>query len=398
MIRNYRCSIAIIKFALVTITLCIGLGIYPITANDILQPWLAKEFLAMTFASLTICFYLYYGGSISIRNPGVLACLVYLCIHPLILQKIDFGNISDNLIYSLSSSIPLVQVLIYFLFFAVVASLKLSNRDLRNFVDIFCWLGVITAVYCFIQFLGYDQFQKFTDNQGTAFTTGKEITGFMGHPNQCGIFLVCTLPFIIFKRDWFKFIIVAIACILTKSIVAIGGALAVSLLYLFIKSNKMTKILISAVALIGLCVGSIYLVNNPGVGSGRIETWVEAWKLLICGPDGNSHFIIGYGFGTFQYLMIGYLGNTFNWMHFDGYQWLFETGIVGLSLLIFSIIWLIRKKYKHIIKDEKRWVFAISLIGLIICSFGSFVFQVEPLRFIGVFLFGFLHQKGELNE
>lgn len=390
--------IPLILIGFCIITFVVEFSFFPLMVKSITNPFIAKEVLSMVFAISIFCYASYKNIKFSFKNPFLILSLLYLVALPYVNPSLEFGNKYDNLIYSMNSYFPLMKVFIYFLMFLAVSNFNYSDKENDFIIKVFCWIPFLVSLYCIIQFFNCDQWTHLNDHINTLHTKGKEVSGTLGHPNQCGIFLSTFLPFLIYKKRWIFIITVLLAILATKSDMALIGVYAAfaSMFFLNYKS-KILKCFIIVLTLLLFIIGLLFLINNPQIGSGRVALWAATWDLLINGPSGVGRIITGYGFGSFKYMVGGMLNVPFVRLHFDLFQYLFATGLIGLSLLIFSIIWLIKENFNNIIKCEIKRPFFASFLVLIACSFGSFVFQVDPLRYIGVFLLGYLHRKEEIT-
>jgi O-antigen ligase len=359
--------------------------------------WDAKEALALFCALMTFALHIRH-TPIKPLNFGVCLVVGYLLLHPLITPPLISSNPAYTAIFDLALYKPLAQLLIYFLFFLAVSSADFSKRDIKNIINTFCLTAIILSLYCFLQFFQLDQFHTLITTGNAPKTDGKLITATLGHPNQCGIFIASLLPFVLLRSKKAT-IIPTIAILLSQSMLAYGGAVIAFAGYLFFRGTRAHRVLLIALGLLGSFVAVIAISKYPFLSSGRLTIWSSAWDLLIHNPHGQPRLITGYGMGTFVFLVGGTLEHPSRYMQNDALQFLFANGLIGLGGLIFLFICLLKKAIPFIMGHKEAMVFMLSFLILLACSFGSFVFQVEPHRFFSVFLLGYLFNltRGKQN-
>lgn len=379
-------ALLLVGFAL--ITGCMEFGWFPLMTENLAHPWEAKEFLSLALAAAVCAIHLSSGRPIRFLNPWMLGLIAYLVIHPLITPKFVFNNPYDTLLYSAQLYKPLAQTLVYFLFGMTVASVSFTRKEIQSIISLFVWMAFLSAIYGCLQYMGWDQWAILSSAKNTLATSGKEITATISHPNQLGIFLAACVPFLLYRKTFLKLAVVLLCIAATESLMAYGGTVVAIGAYLFLKNPK-SRILILGVSVFSVLGALVWVIDHPNALSGRGQVWGDSLALLA-----DGRLITGFGFDAFRIIIPGFVGHDMIRMHNDPLQFLFGTGLIGISLLIMSIIWLIKDQIRNIITNEHKSIIGVSFLVLLACSLGSFVFQVEPLRIMGVFFIGYLHNKG----
>ncbi len=229
--------------------------------------------------------------------------------------------------------------------------------------------------------------------------TGLTCGGLIGNPSISMGLMVCILP--VFIRSWKQWPILVMACLavfLSKSSIAVGLLAAYACLYSVSMIRKSPKWLLfpffATAAIFSIAhyaIGGKELLND----SDRFMVWKE--MLYHWNVPGNFHF--GTGIGTYHVFsinlqQINHIAGSMWWntLHNDWLQMLFECGVVGVSLLIFSYCSALRKIWR-----EKNWPISISIILYgIYMALDPALHNPVPILF-GVWLFTYALRRDNLN-
>jgi hypothetical protein len=395
---------ALPKTGLLFISLLIEVKLFPFIPIDYVDPRLSKELLASLFAAGTILCVLRTGPWAPMKNPYLLGLLFYCLLSPFLHSTLTFPTVPDSVIASLWGYKALWYIILYFLFGWAIASIRWNRHDEDHFRNIFIFLGAVSSIYGFIQAFLPDQFQILNHDPFTQNTTNKEITSFFAHPNFASSFIVITLPFMYRarKRAWIAFCSGVVLMIDSKF--AVLGLSVVTYLYgmYLLRGWRLYWNLIWSFLLVWFVSAAALHPAMLG-SSGRFVVWGYMWQDLLNSPlaPGKSFLLTGYGLGSFSYLFMNMHGIYFAEAHSLLFEFVFNMGLIGGILLIFSIFWLIFKITPSIIESEDTWVWYCVFGALSVMSFGYFFEHIEPHRYIWCLTAGMLYQKllkGEPHE
>ncbi len=164
--------------------------------------------------------------------------------------------------------------------------------------------------------------------------------GALGNPSlNAGMMAVCLpLAFKYFGNPyrWIALVAASIAIVLGKSNVGVGMVAVFLLMHLFASKNWR---LLSLIPIVVFC-GWYFLGAKFGSSGDRFLMWKFFMSKWATNP---KHWALGSGFGTFGVFSINLQrafgmreGMWWIWMHNDWLQALFETGAIGLSLMIWT--------------------------------------------------------------
>ena len=334
------------------------------------------------------------------------------CAGTLFLSNYPIPLYLPNCVVSLPSEMVAFKSLFYILLalFSIQAihSSDINLRTISRTISIVC---LVMCGYTLLQLLGLDEWFRVAD-PGTGWT-GKSIwdnipqqaghysrrlVGTVGNPSILGIFLSLCIPFSLFLKDRLgriSAICSVIVIFLTLSLTAIVSCIMSLLFILFYKNRRLAVGLFIVLSLSGagfLQLPRAKFMLNP---TGRIEVLKESFNLL------NKKAITGYGLDSFQYLIgqnpeiVRRLHNE-NWKeaHNEYFQVWFETGIIGLILLLMGIFG-VYKKFLQNIREETIYLMASLAVFLLVCL-TYFPMRLSPLSFYGVIILGLLTNKMEV--
>lgn len=273
---------------------------------------------------------------------GLLGLLVwYLEIHPLLKALSLFLFVScffSQAPYLSFNAYVLVVFSIYLLF----ALRHCDFKIVLNFVEAAFWFQILLAV---MQLMGRDKLLNFDRNDHVFLGTMLQYMRFAS-------LLAVIAPFVILKNRLY-IIPLSIACAISQSSTFAMSLFAGAMVYLLLTLREKKK-LIMAMALVAVGAG-IYAAYDWGSfrgaiipsNGGRLLSWwalLQTWVLNtesspagpnLQGPFNLQWFLAGHGMDTFLPLFPIYKhdANPFPQAHNDWLQLLWETGIIGFSLV-----------------------------------------------------------------
>jgi O-antigen ligase len=128
---------------------------------------------------------------------------------------------------------------------------------------------------------------------------------------------------------------------------------------------------------------------NP---TGRVEVLKEGFNLL------NKKAITGYGLGSFEYMVgrnpeVAKRLHNESWReaHNEYFQIWFETGLIGLGIMLMGIFTLF-KRFLRNIQEDSIYLMSSFIVFLFI-SLTYFPMRISPLSLYGVIILGILTNK-----
>jgi len=375
---------------LVLIPLILRLDFFPILPRDIEAFRMSKEFLSILFAGSIGLSAIYLGQVKPIKNYWMLVLLLCMMISRFIGPAYDLPMFNTNLgafwVYQ-----PLSYALIYFLMYVGVSS---QDWDIKLISKIIGWVGFIAAFYLGLQYFGLDQFQiVFTDHHNLAMDS-PGLSSTLSQFNFSGSFIALCIPFVIYNKWWIKLAVMIAAVIATKSQVSVGMLCIVLSSYLFYKSSRDLKIMLSG---LGVGVAALFfryadLILPQIQSSGRFEIWVKIIKKTL-----ENYPITGYTLGAYRYLFVNLEWSTFIQAHSEPLEFFFGMGIPITCILLIGIGWFFVRGLPFL-KDEETFVLYLCFFSIFTGSWALFVWQIDPHRFYSVAILGLLTSKIRKGE
>ena len=240
-----------------------------------------------------------------------------------------------------------------------------------------------------VQAFGVDQFCM----QKPGWLWLNRIGGAMGNRTLVAPFIAMVIPIALYLRAWWKAVVMAAAVAICHSQMALGAA-AVSLMFYFGTLNRrlfMTMlgagVLVTVVLVIGFNTNDTI---HKFVGeSGRFAEWrviVEDWYSPLQDGEDHGNSITGLGIGSFRYVYHQWHPSNFFQAHNEYLQILYETGVVGLFLMLGALGWIFRRNFSFREvwagrSNRYRIALLSSLLSASIAALGTFVWQLGATIF-----------------
>lgn len=385
----------LLYFGLITLPFIIRLDLAPLIPGPIDNVRYAKEILSFIIVAAFVILS-FHKGSLA-KNPckWLSFLMFYLCIHWMVAPRFDIQVLGEN-VAGFWIFRALTDAFLFYFMMLGVAGLDWSKGQLNKIYKIFTYISLVCSSYIFIQLIGFDQFQWVYNISHIRLQTNPHLTSFLGQTNFCASFLALLLPFVIHQKKWWIMIVTCTAIVLTESLMGIGMAGCVFIIYLL--RYRMAKIIILTFLISGLYLGVMFqdmLIPKLITAShGRTISITEAITQTIDSPlSKNTFAMTGYGLGSYEFIQ-RHLGTTgFAEVHNEYVEFFSTTGLIGFALLIFSIFWLFKNIFPIIIIDRDIFAAACSFLVICIGNLGLFMWQIEPHRFYTVFLLGIIFNR-----
>jgi|GEM_PF-3523522 len=372
-----------------------------------------KEIFVLSICIALGLLAIYRGEIKRFRNTWILFLIGWFVINLIMAPRFDvmlLGTDASNFwIWK-----PFIFCVAYFLAILAISSANITSKDWAKLLKMFIYPALIMSIYVIFQWFGYDQIFGVKEVAIIGRVTNPHIAGTMGQPTIVAPFIAMCVPFAIYGRKYVITLIMIVAVIMTKSMVAIGAlSLAIIILLSFLRMRKMGFI---GVIILGLMLGCMMvpqtrnIIINKVIGesSGRFKEWPRIIK------DNNSPVLggkktypfTGFGAGSFKYVYASRMmkGSTpWKQAHNEYIEILYNFGIFGLFLFLASIFYFVKRAIPKALAFGGDRIIAIlcSLLCISICAGGTFVWQIGTTAFYTVVLVGFLHNtdflKGDNN-
>ena len=347
---------------------------------------------------------IFQGKLKSFKNKPLLILIFFLLISVYFSPKPDITllglNVSNFWVWK-----PMFYISVFFLMLVTVSSLELSKEDIKLILNVMVWVGFIMALYCIVQSLNIEQFFTLNTKVAATIHTPKNIIGgTLGHPTIVSPFIAMIIPIALYLKKRIKALIKFIAVCLTCSQVAIGAMLVSLVFYCATMRRKWLVggciLLISASAILGVGYFKSPQIKAFVKPSGRFGTWKQVVTDIKSpiNKEGNRYGLTGFGPGSFRYVFPVKHKSIMHQVHNDPLEIAFNTGIIGLGLFLWAIFYIfqINFSFKRIWKgepDKYRMALLSSFLCILLCSLGTFVFQLNPHIFYTLIIVGFLNQE-----
>lgn len=331
-------------------------------------------------------------GFAKVTNIWIPLLLLFIVFSSFHCPNINFESLFTPKDAGIFNFKPMFECIMYFCLFMAVSSLPISTKDFLKIKKSIALVGIISSIYCILQYLGLDQIYRLTDGMVLSqMTRNPNVGGFMSQPVFAGALLVMCMPFVF--KYYIKFSPLLVLSILLTGNRSSMIALAILSLWLFtIRSRKAifigsalyASILVFLTALYSVAPMFLHWFNS----SGRLAVWnkiiVDFFHPHFPGINA-CHFLTGYGIGSFSVLFPFYNHSNFYQAHSEPLEIFYTLSIVGFVLFILMMI--------EIFKQAQNSLLFLSLIAIGICSLTNAVWHIPQLAFMTVFIVALSYNK-----
>ncbi len=348
--------------------------------------WFTKDFIAMACSLLIGLYVLATEGFKPIKEPFLFGFLIFLVFNIFKIPNgiIPLGGINLNGLWNYA---PAFQCLVFFILFIGVISSSQINEDLL--FNIARWCGFAMSAYMILQAIGADQIFNLFPPEVVLETRNPLVGGTIGQATLSAPFIVMCLPFQM-RRNTILPVVSAVAVWLSGSVVAMGVVIIILILKAMKKKNILNKKYIFI--LIGVCIVLLALSFSSKLSffndNGRYNFWAKTIGHIIH----DKIILTGAGIGSYKFLFAVKHGNAWYQAHNEYLQLLFSTGIIGFTLMFLFIKNIFTRTVKCL-NDSKTFMVFLSILSVLICAGGTFVFQLAPYQFYFVVFLGILYKK-----
>jgi O-antigen ligase len=285
-------------------------------------------------------------------------------------------------VFSKTQHYPVKIFMPFFNLLCIILLYKLiiEYLDSISIEKILKWLRfsvIILLFYCVLQYLKLDEFFSGINN------TDDQLVGTIGNSMHLAGLLAILQP-LFFKKNIeniLSLVLLWLLILFTGSATGLVAGIAVILFWLWFKNRKLAIIvsLISFGSLVSLySIKSSFFFNNS-----RFNIWIETLYII------KKHFITGFGLGTFGVQNIKRGAITWQHLHNDYYQVVFELGLIGLILVIWCI-WDYFKKFISL-KNDLTIKLASIFFGFCLLCGVTFFSHLWQTAVIGMFSYASIY-------
>ena len=348
-----------------------------------------KEYIAIGLALiLTACAWQQI-KKIECPNKWALFFLIFLFLN---LSKTPIGVVTPVVDVSLLGNFSAeFKVFSFFLMFCTLASCRFSIEFFDEVLFLIFISAVAMAGYMVAQTLNLDQIYKPKPEYFNTDVSALKTAGFFGQPTLAVPFLVMAIPFAIYFRKAWGVVILSIAALLTRSDFAIASLVALFVLYSI--GNK--KMMAASVLILIACVVA-YFLKPYGMfnDNARFPVWIQILKDVFSGEINGVEVRIGLfgaGLNNFGELFTALHNSAYTRAHNEFLQVLWCCGIIG-EYIFLMINYDVFKTAFETIKDDRMKALLFSLITIVVCSMGTFVWQLGVYQFFTVLIVALIYQ------
>lgn len=277
------------------------------------------------------------------------------------------------------------------LFFGVLAIKLIAENINEDFIDglgtALTWFCILNVFWLTLQYMDKDPVFRNINYENM---TQVDHVGLMGARFALGCLGALALPFIARKKLWWSIIVIPLFYFSKSSSAVMGGFIAFAT-YVgwrswasFSTKKAFYLILLAFAVLLSVVATYIFFFDLPqGQFFKRFLVWSAGLKIW------SQNAWLGHGLG--EWANIGVSGiqpngsiETWKWVHNEYLQYMIETGIVGICLIVWYLKHLLTKL--ELSFSEDRAVFSALLVVMII-SFFHFPFHIARLAGLGVVIF-----------
>jgi len=386
---------SIITTAVIILPFIFYLDLRPIIAGPIENIQVVKAVMAHLFCCMIVFYGLYSKGIPRNNFKSASILLFYLSIHMLVTPQYNIKLLGEN-VSGIWIAREFNDLFLFYIMVMIVSSIDWGKNSLRKLYEVICWISFLCSLYILIQFMAVDQWQNVIYYQSVLSQTNPTLTSFLGQSTFAGTFLALTIPFLICNRKIWMIPICLFAIFLTNSLTAFLMVGVVVLLYLMVRGGIYVRCVIYAIKGLMIYLFSLhpykYLEIIRHESSGRIGVWKDAFMQVIHSPfpEIKNFFLTGYGFGSYEFIQKNLSLSGFIELHNEYLEFFCVAGIIGFTLLIFSLFMLIKKIFMINIIDRYRFAAVVCFFAVCFGNLIHFMWQLEPHRFYICIMLGII--------
>ena len=370
----------------------VGLAVIPFIAvagHDLRELQLV---LAIGIALISALAWLNENGIKRVSNTPALIFMGYLWLATMLAPKpgLSIGGMDIGYFWCWK---PLFFITVMFLFINSIGSWRLKEIDCKRIINLITWAGTVMSIFVLLQAIKLDQF--FVADPTAMPHAQWRVAGTIGHPSFVGTWLAITAPFALAFRNKTRFFIIAIATMVTMSMVAIGSLFVGLGVYWAIKSRQRAIMCVLGGILVASMLTFVWVkfpqTQSHLTASGRIPHWVMIVEDINSNlPGMNTKYpITGRGLGSFYYVFHTEHGNRFFQAHNEYLELAYNTGIAGFLLFLWALFRLL-KPYMKFGQSRYRRILLGSFVVSLTSAGALFVWQLGPHIYYVAFLAGLL--------
>ncbi len=394
---------------IIKILTILGLAIIPFFrwfGYDTRQPKMA---LAVAFALALGLFGLYQGKLKAFSNKWLFIFLGYLLINYQLAPTPEITLFGSN-VGMFWAWKPIFVIFVFSLMLITIASLDYSEQDKRWLFTAMIWCGFLMSLYVIAQYFFFDQFYdtRSSFNPNTVDWNSADtnrIGGTLGNPTIAGPFIAMIIPIALLMKWRIKAVVMGVAVFMTHGQIAIGALILALIFLVAVKSRRhfiysgITVLILINFLVLGYFEGG--KVKDFTKDNERFKTWNEAItdiRTPLSKDSPKRYPFTGLGMGTFNYVFHVKHNNIFMQAHNDYVELLYNTGIIGLSLFLCGIGYMLKKNFSFNDvfsgkADRYRMHLLSSFICIAICAGGIFCWQLGPHIYYSIIIAGLLHNQ-----
>jgi len=288
------------------------------------------------------------------------------------------------------------KVFTFFLMFCTVSSIKFSDRFIEKIFFTLFVGAIVMSFYMILQALNLDQILKPKDAYLLGEVKGVRVAGFFGQPTLAVPYLLMGIPFAVYFKKIWGVIVIGIAALLTGSDFAIVG---LALIFGIYSIGKKRMMVVSGIAFVGCLILYALKPDKLFFDNGRFLAWGMILEDVFSGKINGVDVRIGLfgaGLNNFGEMFTALHTSAYTRAHNEFLQVLWCCGVVGEAIFV-MINFEVFKTAWSVVRDNRAKTLAISLVAIVFCSMGTFVFQLGAYQFFTVLIVALIYQLKNQN-
>lgn len=361
-----------------------------------------KEYIAVGLALILTTSVWLEVKKLECPNKWTLFFLVFMFFN---MSKSPIGVINPVIDVSLLGNFSAeFKVFAFFLMFCSLASCKFSKEFIdKVFFTMFIG-SVVMGGYMILQACNLDQIYKPKPEYFNTDVKGIRVGGFFLQPTLAVPFIVMAIPFAVYFKNKWGVILLSAAALLTGSDFAIVSLLFIFFLYsglsrkvqlAFIRYPRLAWPMLFGFMILTISAG-IYFLKPQGFfnDNGRFIVWTQIFKDVFSGEINGVPVrigLLGAGLNNFGEIFTAIHNSAYTRAHNEFLQILWCCGVVGEAIFVMINYEVLRTAWLSI-QDDRVKTLMISLLVIILCSMGTFVFQLGVYQIFTIVIVSLIYQ------